>query len=128
MQTEIIISEEIKNAKSGIYLLTFSNGYFYIGSSKNIKNRIRTHIKCINSNFLHIETCKALTVMNGFKGKVKVSLLLSVQITGRKRSIRDLRLLLTEESKILIKFQEYKKCLNWNRKAYKRAIQVKCYY
>ena len=43
--------DESVDYRSGIYLLEFSDGHFYIGSAKYIKSRIDFHCRCILSNF-----------------------------------------------------------------------------
>lgn len=37
------------NEVSGVYLLAFPNKKFYIGSSKNLGERLATHLRCLNS-------------------------------------------------------------------------------
>lgn len=59
----------------GIYMITFSNGYFYIGSSSQLNWRIRRHIGGIRSKFIGYSTCSAFKQFRGVELDAIVTLL-----------------------------------------------------
>jgi predicted GIY-YIG superfamily endonuclease len=72
---EITIDESVKIKNGGIYIIVFSDGRFYIGSTIDFGNRISTHKRAILSNFKSGCTCLALRKMKGFTGSAKFSLI-----------------------------------------------------
>lgn len=80
---EFIINDEIKMHPAGVYKIQFDNGYFYIGSSINLYDRIKTHCNDIKNG------CKvnvSLRKMSGFDGTVTFSLLESIDTPVERRS------------------------------------------
>ena len=76
--------DESVNYNSGIYLIEFSNGYFYIGSAKCIKERVKFHCRCILSNFKNkTKSCMALTKMKDFSGSIKISVIEYMEVESR---------------------------------------------
>ena len=49
-----MITKDIKNNMEGVYIIrNLINGKIYIGSSKNIKNRLKTHLNMLKKNIHH---------------------------------------------------------------------------
>jgi len=80
MQVAIKISDDLRNAASGVYMIRFSNGYFYIGATRNLKVRVTSHIGCIRSDFRSSSTAKGMRSMAGFEGEIEFILLESVNV------------------------------------------------
>jgi hypothetical protein len=78
----ISITDEVKNCVSGVYMLLFSDGRFYIGSSMHLKNRIKAHLTAIKSDFTSQMTCESLRQLQGFNGSVEILLIENVDMTG----------------------------------------------
>ena len=77
-----IINKIDKNVGCGIYLMKFSNGMFYIGCSRYIKERVSNHCTAIKCNFQR-SSCPSLKKMHGFNGTVKFFLIKEVTYTDR---------------------------------------------
>ena len=77
-----IINKIDKNVGCGIYLMKFSNGMFYIGCSRYVKERVSNHCTAIKSNFQK-GTCPSLKTMQGFKGTVRFFLIKELVYTDR---------------------------------------------
>jgi predicted GIY-YIG superfamily endonuclease len=71
----ILIEESVKIKNGGIYMIIFSDGRFYIGSTIDFGNRISTHKRAILSNFESGCTCLALRKMKGFTESAKFTLI-----------------------------------------------------
>lgn len=62
----------IRYKVSGVYMIRFGSKYFYIGCSKDVTNRIRTH----TVDILYGKSCiRGIKAMNGFTGKITFLLL-----------------------------------------------------
>jgi len=77
------ISPDFKNFESGIYLIYFSDGRFYIGSSKHLQRRVHAHILSIKSDFSVSGTCKSLKCMKGFMGEAIFYLLEYIPVQNK---------------------------------------------
>jgi len=73
------ISPEAEKCDSGVYMILFSDGTFYIGSSSSLQRRIRQHIRCLNVSLTNSATPKTLSKMAGFTGSAEILLLESVE-------------------------------------------------
>lgn len=65
---------------AGVYLITFSDGRFYIGSSKYIPSRVKHHELYMKSGFTTSPSCKTLSTMKGFCGTARISVLEEVEL------------------------------------------------
>lgn len=79
------IKQELDSVISGVYMISFSNGYFYIGSSRNMRPRILSHKAYIESGFLGTPSAKSLQPMAGFDGHVIISLVESIAAPMKMR-------------------------------------------
>lgn len=78
----IKIDDRLKATPSGVYLISFSTGHFYIGSSQELWSRTQTHVRSIRSGFTTSMTCKSLLPMKGFIGSAEISLLEAFAMEG----------------------------------------------
>lgn len=85
---EIKITAPLPTTEAGVYRIDFSNGRFYIGSSVELKTRIKTHENAIKSGFKTAMTCKSLLPMTGFNGFAVFSLLEAVELPESKNCQR----------------------------------------
>lgn len=85
MNITIIVDEILSKTEAGVYKIEFSNGFFYIGCSRNLKSRIAQHKSAINSNFSTKYTAVPLKKMVGFKGTVTISLLEAIDLSQYTR-------------------------------------------
>lgn len=76
----INIDPNIQHCQCGVYVITFSDGRFYIGSSRRLQTRIKTHINIIKSDFTSSSTCESLKPLKGFKGEVSIRLLEEIDL------------------------------------------------
>ncbi len=120
----ITIDDKIKNSEMGIYRIDFSNGKFYIGASGELLWRIKTHLRSIRSGFKTKSTCNALKLMVGFDGDVHIYILESIEC--HRRMYGTPRQVLCRESHYLTLHKDNSDCLNWDMRAYKRKIGLKC--
>ena len=104
--------DESVDYRSGIYLLEFSDGHFYIGSAKYLKSRIDFHCRCILSNFKQkVVSSKALLKMKDFSGNIKISVIEYIDVEHRVYANR--RHLLQKEHSYVIKHKGNKYLLNY---------------
>jgi predicted GIY-YIG superfamily endonuclease len=110
---KIIVKDELKKCNHGVYMITFSNGRFYIGSSRDIKNRIKTHILSIKHNFKNTSTCISLRCMEGFEGDAVFSLIEEYKpINGKFSRYYDAHPLILIELGYISKYKNNKLILN----------------
>ena len=83
MKQPVFVSKELRSAKSGVYLIYFATGYFYIGSSTNLKIRIQTHICFVRSGGESKSGSKSLQRVTDFTGGASFYLLESVDSSDR---------------------------------------------
>lgn len=96
MSVTIEIHENIKKTKCGVYMIGFSNGFYYIGSSSWLPQRIKSHICTIRGDFRLKSTPKSLRPMAGFDGIVTFSLL--EEISSERKRFGLTRDIITRES------------------------------
>lgn len=100
----------------GVYMVLFDNGYFYIGASKHILVRMKSHETSIRKN--SYRSSAALALMKGFSGTVIFLILEIVDVPYRRwgltKEIKD------AETKHIVTHKNNKNCLNTRRYAYKR--------
>ncbi len=122
---QITIDNEIKTTTSGVYIIRFSNGRFYIGCSIDLISRVKTHVRNMKNGFKKGNTCKALKLMVDFNGDAHFSLLMCVDCS-KVSKVASVGLLQRNEAVFILDHKHDPNCLNWDRAAYgKRAIEVK---
>jgi predicted GIY-YIG superfamily endonuclease len=84
MNVTIEFDKKFETVTSGVYMMGFSNGYFYIGASKYLPTRLYTHERMIRNDFKLSSTPKSLKIMSGFEGIVTFTLLEEVDIKWRR--------------------------------------------
>lgn len=67
------ISPEIKKGASGVYLISFSTGHYYFGSSEDIHARVKCHITSLKKDST-TKPCKTLANMKIIAGHATFSL------------------------------------------------------
>jgi len=80
MNITIAIQKELKIVSSGVYMIYFSNGRFYIGASKNLYRRIKTHVSIIRKGFKSAGTPKGMKKMMRFEGTASFILLEAIDL------------------------------------------------
>jgi len=103
----VINEVDMDSVKAGIYMITFSDGRFYIGCSRYVKQRILSHIGYIRSNFRY--SCPSLRVMKDFHGCAIISMVEDVVYTDRTN-------LLAAEADLIKKYSGNKLLINVKRK------------
>lgn len=78
---QVVNNIDMKNAGCGIYMIEFSDGRFYIGCSRYIKERVLGHITCFKFDFRRSNP--SLKKMKGFCGLATFSIIENVTYTDR---------------------------------------------
>lgn len=76
---QTIINKDIYTQSSGVYMIKFSDGRFYIGCSIQLRTRMTKHLRAIKSNFTNSDTCVTLKKMKDFNGTIEIILIESVK-------------------------------------------------
>lgn len=111
---EVTIDKGLENVRCGVYKITFSDGRFYIGSSKDLQYRIHKQRMDIQHGFSKYYCCVSLKSMKGFDGECVISLLKEVVI-DKVRMFGAMKEILDVEMEFIMGNKGNSKCINWHK-------------